>query len=406
MKNRFLALFILSIILFTSCRIHFIRLFKFTKDLEKTTIVTQRNFKEVVKCRVDEYGLYINATLNGEIQPRALGFDTFADSWIDTDTKNNLNVKSKNLMSGKGGIGAVGATYISTRIGNIDFNKIPYMVMVNEQAGYETLAHGIIGVSLMQSFLWTLNFKDSTIIITDKLDSVKEYTNGYTINFQPRSSQKTPLLKLVINNTDTIDAIVDTGNEDFITLNSKFDTKEIKQVNPNSVATIVTNKNRLKKEQLNDSLYEWSFVKLNTLKMGNYEIKETYAIKTHGWDYGVIGMKFLKNFIVTIDWYNNNMYLKPIEGRETSINPTTYGFVCDLYYGKIRVISIFKNSIAEGLGLQSGDEIEMINGIEAKDNNRKVTFLLNEGKLGAEVAFKIKGKKNIIHLKNYNVFAN
>ena len=77
---------------------------------------------------------------------------------------------------------------------------------------------------------------------------------------------------------------------------------------------------------------------------------------------GVIGNKFLENFIVTIDWKENNVYLLPIKKYQPIGNQLSYGINYGFNNEKLIVGGIWKNSVAEKQGIKIGDQIIAVNG--------------------------------------------
>lgn len=77
---------------------------------------------------------------------------------------------------------------------------------------------------------------------------------------------------------------------------------------------------------------------------------------------GNIGIEFMKHFIVTIDWPENQLYLTPIEGLEMKHNIRTFGLTYGYFDGAVRVESIYGGSEAEKKGIKIGDPIIEING--------------------------------------------
>jgi S1-C subfamily serine protease len=75
-----------------------------------------------------------------------------------------------------------------------------------------------------------------------------------------------------------------------------------------------------------------------------------------------IGIEFIKHFVVTIDWPENQLYLTPIEGREMKHNIQTFGLTYGHFDGAMRVASIYGGSDAEKKGIEIGDPVIEING--------------------------------------------
>lgn len=97
---------------------------------------------------------------------------------------------------------------------------------------------------------------------------------------------------------------------------------------------------------------------------------------------GSIGIDFMKNFIVTIDWFEKMLYLKQIQGRNLKHNLRTFGLTYTYYDGAMRVESLYGGSDAEKKGIKIGDTIFAINGkrVDSLSDDQILQFL--RGKLG------------------------
>jgi hypothetical protein len=197
--------------------------------------------------------------------------------------------------------------------------------------------------------------------------------NGYKIKFNPDTDQKTPVLKLVINDVDTIEAFLDTGYPGFIQTNKKYTYDKIKTNNPEFIVhsySKETEFEKLQKKRKDTKAYS-SFVKINSLKIGDYEVKNTLIYSEENYEgQNLIGTAFLENFNFTIDWINSDVYLSPIENKKPVSNISTYGFNCSKKDEKLIVTVIYLDSDVYKAGIKIGDEIIAIN-----------DELLDEGKL-------------------------
>jgi hypothetical protein len=388
-RLRFIAFF--TVILISSCNI--LRLLSLNKILFKAPIVAQHNFKEEKKFRFIGGWIYIYAKINGSDSLEFM-LDTGSPSFISFGTKDSLNIKSKKIVD------SLEYCSLNTQIGNINYQNTSYMVF--NVYSFKRL----IGVNLMQNQIWSFNFKDSIVTITDKLDYLKTEIDGFKIPFKPFGKQRTPVVKLIMNDNDTIEAFIDIGDAGFINLSSRFNLAKIKANNPQYVATALYKNDNYNRKNPQDSIAEAYTVKFNSLRIAGFRTENIVASYDPS-DKGrnLVGLGFLKNFIVTIDWLNNDIYLKPIEGRKLIDNVSTYGLNIYRKHNSLRISSVCKNSEAENQGIKCGDEIESINGIEASNIDNKTIELINIGSPdNEEIILKLKNRKNPIHFKKYYLF--
>jgi len=127
---------------------------------------------------------------------------------------------------------------------------------------------------------------------------------------------------------------------------------------------------------------------------------------------GNLGLEFMKQFVVTLDWTSNSIYLSPIPGREPKRNIRSFGFTYDHRDGAMRVSSLYAGSAAEKSGLRIGTPILSIDGKPVdrltgeevrRFKNRELVFSTESD---AEIALEVltEGKKVTLRFASYNLF--
>ena len=232
----------------------------------------------------------------------------------------------------------------------------------------------------MQNQIWSFNFKDSAVTITDRLDSLKEEISGASkTHFRPFNKQKTPIVKLVLNGHDTIEAFIDIGNSGTLNLFSSFNITDIKTDTSGNIATELFRNEEIDKKHPQDSISKNYIIRLNSLSIGSIKEENITASSTSYHAMNLLGIGFLKHFIVTIDWLNNDVYLKPVEGRDFKPNTPTFGISVSHEHKRLIISSIYKGSEAEKQGIHWENEIESINNIEARNIDSKTIDSINNG---------------------------
>jgi len=85
----------------------------------------------------------------------------------------------------------------------------------------------------------------------------------------------------------------------------------------------------------------------------------------------VFGRDFLSNFLVTLDFINNRLYLTTVKNKTVSSEFYSFGFIPRRHKsGEISIKGIWQNSPADSAGLNLGDEILSINGIASEKITR------------------------------------
>lgn len=398
-KHFFILFSVLVIWLATVSSCALVRQKKFKNSLDKTAI-SSTDFPVRFKFTFDKW-IFIKAKLNNCSVDQDFFLDTGSPCTYCFKTKKSANLQSKKLLR-FGGLKYDYGTSVAD-IGNIKYSNLAYLVSdlaycwKNNNSGY-------IGVNAMQNSIWEFNFQDTTIKVSDTLSDFQNVTDAFKVRFKPLSKQQTPLIKIAINNVDTITALIDTGNDKFLQLNSKFDLKSIKLSCSDCIRTSYYNINQMGEHVKRDSIVETNFIKANSIKIGDLELANAILNQTPIYKgQNLIGLGFLKNFIVTIDWKQFVIYLKPFANKQSITKKTTFGFKCDKIDNVLKVTEIFRNDIVDKEGIKCGDEILKINGTAAQDIDQSIIDLINNDVTADnEIAVQFKTKE--IRLKRHDIF--
>jgi len=273
--------------------------------------------------------------------------------------------------------------YRTISLGEVVFKDIGAMVMREDEDNsfLQVLEDGLIGANLLKCCIWQIDFHEMKIVITDKIDKLDHLMNAIQVPFKPVSVQQSPNIQVTLNDEDSINVQFDTGSKGFLTFSSAsllslVDSGEAVAIHRRSISPI-------KKPETDIETYH--LARLKTLKIGEKSFhdlpvgiyrtedeKETTR--------GNIGIEFMKYFIVTIDWPENQLYLAPIEGQEMKHNIRTFGLTYGYFDGAVRVASIYGGSEAEKKGIKIGDPVIEVNGHKVDDlsEDRLQKFLHGE----------------------------
>lgn len=393
------TVFLAFLIVITSCVI--VRQNKFRKSL-KTSALTSRNFQDSFKFSLTNW-ILVKAKLNGTQQEQTFILDTGSPCTYSFKTSDELNLKTKKLMR----LGSYKTDYgfADAQIGNIAYQNLQFLAMDAMLFEWQKVS-GIIGVNAMQNSIWEINFKDTFITVSDTLAHFTNIKNAFKVKFNPFNEQQTPVIKLTINNTDTLLAFIDTGEPGFIKFNSDFDVKTIKEKQPESVKTAYYDINDQGKKLKSKSIYEREYIKLNSLKVGDFELESSIVERVNLYKgKNLVGLGFLKNFIVTIDFKNHDLYLKPLEKSHFLKNIDSFGFDCFKRNGFLEVDKVYRGSLAEKAGIKCGDKITKVNNQDIKDlDEETLQSLYDELPSNKEIILKFKDKEKEIVLKKTPIF--
>jgi len=383
----------------TSCVL--LRQKTFRKSL-KTSALTSRNFQDSFKFSLTNW-ILIKAKLNGTQQEQTFILDTGSPCTYSFKTSDALNLKTKKLMR----LGSYKTDYgfADAQIGNIAYQNLQFLAMDAMLFEWQKVS-GIIGVNAMQNSIWEINFRDTIITISDTLTNFRNVTDAFKTKFKPFSEQQTPVVKLTINDKDTVNAFIDTGEPGFIKFNSDFDISNLKANQPEAIKTAYYDINDQGKKLKKKSIYEIDYIKLNSLRIGDFKLDSSIVEKISLYNgKNLVGLGFLKNFIVTLDFKNYDLYLKPLEKAHFPTNISSYGFECFKSKGVLEVDYIYKGSLAEQLGIKCGDKIIKINNQDINDID-KDTFksLSDHFPSDKKIVITFKDKDKEITLKKVPIF--
>ena len=315
--------------------------------------VESNNFKEIIPFELFDNRILVNAKINDSEREYKFILDTYSPCLISDSLATSLDLDILDLSKELGKqfehtmMKPKFPLYKSISLGNLRFKNIGAIMMSDNSNNpfLDVIESGIIGANLLKLCILQINFLNKNLILTDQLEKLNNIQDAITIPFKPQSFQKSPNIQILLNGTDTLEIQFDTGSSKFLSfsdpsLDKLIDSGEciaLHQKRKNAFGSII------------DTAY---FTKIKSLKLGSkiYYDLPVQVVKTERGAKGAkgsMGIKFLNNFIVTIDWINNNIYLSPIKDRDIKHSIKTFGFSYGYENDTMRVTSIYSSSDAE-----------------------------------------------------------
>lgn len=384
--------------------------------------VMNKNFKEVVDFTLVDNRICLKARINDYEQELSFILDTYAICLIREGLVNKLNLDILDCTRELGEkfentiMRPLFPKYHKISIGSVVFEDIGSMVMkeTKDNPLLYVLEDGLIGANLMKSCIWQIDFRENKLIMTDQIDKFDNLEDAIQLSFKPMPLQGSPTIQVVLNGKETVDVQFDTGGNGFLSFLSPTLKSEVES--GRAVAWHVKLAIPVNKEE-STGIETHYFVKLKTLEIGSKTFKDipiaVYNPSNENlMNKGSIGIEFLKNFIVTLDWLENKIYLAPIEGRDLKQNIRTFGFSYGYEDGAMRVKSIYEGSEAEKSGIKIGDRIFSINGHDIEDlsDTQVKKFRYHDLEFSKEedenitIEVLIGGQRKKIKLKAYSLF--
>ncbi len=276
------------------------------------------------------------------------------DSTASTNSFNNELITLHNLI-----------------IEKISFKNIGSISAKNSKWGMLNCVspYGILGYNILQTLYSQIDYEKKEIIFTDDINKLPNYNNIQWINYEPSINQETPILKAIINDSIKISLFFDTGNSGGISLNSeKLYYKLANDSNIKAKKFISQPTIRIRGES--DSIQESISFLASKFTLGDIaqtDVKINITNSEEREFTGFIGNKFLKDFIITLDYKKQRIGF--IKRKETTTQDSGYGINYVPQNGNIVISSVYKNSKAYDLGIRPGDVVYSVNNILIKELN-------------------------------------
>ncbi len=258
---------------------------------------------------------------------------------------------------------------------------------------------GILGANLMANAVWQFH-KDShyVLIATDTTGLLSPDHDAQVMKL--KGWQKSPYISVTINRDDPIDALFDTGFTNYFTLPSKHF---------NSLQSEFSNLGVKKffgfgsEGAFGRTLETTTYISVDSLVVGDH-IFSPASFHLDNDDNAKIGVKFLNDRVVTLDFINKMFYFSN-QQAEASISAESFGFSPNIRNGQIIVGTIKRGSSLEKR-ISIGDLIVQVNDQELSDPCKDLLVLRNLMNSSTVLTFKIKTKNGIKEIRaiKQNIF--
>lgn len=253
----------------------------------------------------------------------------------------------------------------SLSLGDVNFSKIGALTAKNSKWGMLNCIspYGILGYNIIQKCCFQIDYDNQQITITDKVESLKNYSEIQWINYEPLNSQESPIIQAKINDSIIIKLMFDTGNRGGIILSSSelFNSFEneipARAVNYYSRPSLLI---RGEEDKINESI----LLNASKITIGNFEsenINLSIDNEEEGRYTGLIGNKYFENYIITLDYKNSRIGF--IQKDDYQTDNKSFGVNIISSKNKLKISSVFKGFEPYENGIQPGDLIYSVNGI-------------------------------------------
>lgn len=347
---------IFSLLLLTSCQQQLIGLFQKGEYMRHNEVIE-------VPFTVENGLMIIPVDIEGETY-RFL-FDTGAPNVVSTELSERLKLKksrSIKTVDSQGNeslldyvkvqkINISGAAFVNTTAAVADLKQAEAIACLN--------IDGLIGANLMRKAFWQIDSQKNVIRIASDFDQLTRPVNGYIVPFTTEVTG-TPLIHLRMGHVDVKKLKMDTGSVGFLSTDSESynGLKSENQIlaerssyGASSVGLFGTSEN--------DTIRQ---VLVKELSMGNLSVSGQ-VIDMKRSKSSLLGMSFLRNYLVTIDWKNNLVYLYP-QGEFQNAYAESFGISLFKEGDKMVVSLIADGSSAQQQGIKVGDVVLRVNDVD------------------------------------------
>ncbi len=308
--------FLIALVVLSSCS-----LTKTGKLLRQGEIVNA-NYYEELNFR------YVNNLILIDIQIENKTYTCVLDTGAEIslfDEKVISNLSYKNVANKKvSGSAGEKNKFSFVEIPTVNFGNVEYLSLVALSSDISHLIdflkceepiHGIIGSNFMRKAKWRIDYQRQKIWISDQLASFTTLENNRLIKLNGNNAGSAYL-------TTSLDGVkedytFDTGNAGSIQSNAKTFNKLLK-ANKALEYTQVKGSTGITLNGIQYGVTNYTLI--NEMDIGGLTIpKQIVELQQNPKASSLVGNGILENYIMTIDWSENNLYLSPV----IEINPDT-----------------------------------------------------------------------------------
>lgn len=365
--------------------------------LMKKGAVRQTEFTETIPFKYNGNHIIIKVKIKGEDYNFLL--DSGAPNVISVELATKLKL-NPGFSAGANDAGGNSSnlefvTLEELQIGNIDFiNTGAAIADINKNDFIYCMGiDGLIGANLMKEAIWEIDCTQQKITISNSINSIHIPPTANVIPFK-RNFSGSPIVDVDCNGEQVNGVVIDLGSNGGIKIPMNV-FNQMKDKNFPIALGYGSNAAGLYGNFEPDTTRK---VLLPKLTLGESVLKN--QLTTFDKQSDRIGMAFLRDYTIILNWFNNEMILVGNQQEQKSVF-NTFGFKYNRHEDKLQVSFVFQNSSAEEMGLKIGDIILKINDVDCGNVSfDKFCELLNLDFLNTvdHIDIKIQREEHIIQL--------
>lgn len=304
--------------------------------------------KGVIPFELKEHLIVIEGKINDSQEQYNFLLDTGALTFIDRKVAEELGLKIKGNMAKINAL-EMGEVSIPNIFAFMGFN-------LDEFRRLGVTLHGIIGSNLLERFEVTLDYRKQRVILSPDKEVTRERSHGYRSKFTNHPVNYAPMIDCKINGNISIKAMVDTGQPYSIVFPLDF----LDKLSARNSKHLVKSKGVMIKwpgTSTTDS-YLWRIDQFDQENLKIDDLMCCFAQLPPLLSVPLLGKDYLCQFLITIDYPNDEILFVPYEDARFIKNELSFGV--NLIRGEnntIVVDGLWTGGPADKAGIKVGDEI-------------------------------------------------
>jgi len=309
--------------------------------------------KGVIPFELREHIIVIKGKVNDSSRMYNFILDTGVRTFIGRKVAEELGLKIRGNMA-KLDVLEMGEVSIPNIFAFMGFDFLAF-------EKYEIPLCGIIGSNLLERFKVTIDYRTQRVILFPSREDSKEEAHGLKFKFTNHRINNAPMIDCTINGTLSAKMMVDTGQPYSIVLPLDYLDKMGVRDDPSLIKS-------------KGMMIKWPGTKttdvylgrIEQLALGNLMIKDLmccFAELPPMLSVPLLGKDYLCQFLITIDYPNDEICFAPFEDAEFVKNMFSFGM--NLKNGDNNVVSVeglWTGGPADEAGIDVGDEIVACDG--------------------------------------------
>jgi hypothetical protein len=318
--------------------------------LKSTTFALQEELevKGIIPFELKEHLIVIKGKINGSQKHYDLILDTGGLTFIDKKVVTKLGLKTRGNM----------AKMDKLEMGEVSIPNIFAFTTFNlEEFKKDGITiYGIIGSNLLERFKVTLDYRNQRVVISPNEEVSGESARGYRQKFTNHRVNNAPMINCTINGNVAVKVMVDTGQPYSIV----FPLEYLDKLNIRNEPSLVPSKGIMIKwpgTKTTDSYLG----RLDRFEQGDLNVDNLmclFAELPPMLSVPLLGRDYLDQFLITIDYPNDEILFVPHEDAKFVGNVQSFGMsLCRDENNKIVIEGLWTGGPADRAGIEVGDEI-------------------------------------------------